>query len=314
MSNPTAVLEAIGNTPLIQLTRVVPRGAARVLVKLETANQTTSMKDRVARAMILAALADGRLSPGGTVVEYTGGSTGASLAFVCAVLGLRCSLVSSDAFSEEKLAAMRAFGAELTIVPSDNKKLNSALINAMIAQAAQLSQRPGHWFCNQLHNTDGRAGYVRMGEEAWEQSGGQVDAFVQCVGTAHSIHGTADGLRKHNRNVEVIAAEPAESAVLATGQSGSHRIEGIGIGYAPPTFCRDEVTAFDSATTAESNAMARRLAREEGVFAGTSTGLNVVVARRVAERLGAGHTVVTIAVDSGMRYLSTELYRHGNAP
>lgn len=314
MSNSTTALEAIGNTPLIQLTRVVPRGAARVLIKLETANQTTSMKDRVARAMVLAALADGRLRPGGTVVEYTGGSTGVSLAFVCAVLGLRCSLVSSDAFSEEKLAAMRAFGAELTIVPSDNKKLNAALINAMIARAAELSQRPDHWFCNQLHNADGRAGYVRMGEEVWEQSGGQVDAVVQCVGTAHSIHGVADGLRKHSRNVEVVAAEPAESAVLAGGQPGSHRIEGIGIGYVPPTFRRDEVTAFDSATTAESNAMARRLARDEGVFAGTSTGLNVVVARRVAERLGAGHTVVTIAVDSGMRYLSTELYRHGNAP
>jgi cysteine synthase A len=302
------VLDAIGNTPLVALRRVVPPGAARVVVKLESANQTGSMKDRVARAMIEAAAADGRLPPGGTVVEYTGGSTGASLALLCAALGYRAHFVSSDAFSEEKLRSIRAFGAELTIVPSESRRFDEALFRAMIARAEELGRRPGHWFCNQLRNADAPAGYHALGEELWRQSGGRVDAFVQTVGTSHSLHGTAEALRRHNPALHVVAVEPAESAVLAGGAPGSHRIEGIGTGFVPPLFRRHEVDAYDAVSSAEAMAMARRLAREEAIFGGTSSGANVVAAIRVARRLGAGATVGTLVVDSGLRYLSTELF------
>ena len=303
-----AVLDAIGNTPLVELRRVVPKGAARVVIKIEGANPTGSMKDRVARAMVNAAIADGRLTPGGTVVEYTGGSTGVSLALVCAALGYKCCLVSSDAFSDEKLNAMRAFGAELTLVRSDNKKLNAELFRAMIAKADEMSRQPGHWFCDQLKNADAAAGYHGLGDEMWTQSGGRIDGFVQAVGTAHSLHGTSAALRRHNASLHVVAVEPAESAVIAGKPPGSHRIEGIGTGFVPALFRRDQVSEMDAVSTDDANAMARRLAREEAVFAGTSTGANVIAAIRVAQKLGSGATVGTIAIDSGLRYLSTDVF------
>ena len=302
------VLDAVGHTPLVELRRVVPEGAARVVIKLESSNPTGSMKDRVARAMVRAAIADGRLEPGGTIVEYTGGTTGVSLALIAAALGYRAHFVSSDAFSDEKLRTMRAYGAELTEIASDGGQINKALIQAMMAKAKDLAARPGHWFCNQLDNADGEAGYHALGEEMWEQSGG-VDALVQSVGTAHSIHGTAHALRRRNPKLHVLAVEPAESPVLGGGAPGSHKIEGIGIGFAPPLWRRDEVDAIVGVSTDDANAMARRLAREEAIFAGTSTGANVVAAIELAKRLGVGKTVGTIAVDSGLRYLSTDAYR-----
>lgn len=302
------VLAAIGNTPLVQLRRVVPPGSARIVMKLESANPTGAMKDRVAKAMVEAALEDGRLAPGGTVVEYTGGTTGVSLAFVCAALGLKAHFVSSDAFSEEKLQTMRAFGAELTILPSQGKGITRELIKAMIAEAERLGKRPYHWLCDQLNNRDGEAGYFALGDELWAQSGGKVDAFVQSVGSAHSLHGTTAALRRHDPQVRVIAAEPAESAVLSGKKPGTHRIEGIGIGFVPPLWRPDWVDEILTATTAESLGMARRLAEEEGIFVGTSTGLNVIAALDVARRLGPQATVATIAIDSGLKYLSTELF------
>ena len=310
MSRPETpgVLAAIGNTPLVTLRRIVPPGSARVVLKLESANPTGGMKDRVALAMVTAAAADGRLPPGGTVVEYTGGTTGTSLAFVCAAAGYRAHFVSSDAFSEEKLRTMQAFGAELTLIPSDGKRITGDLIRAMIAKAQELARRPGHWLCDQINNRDGEAGYHPLGEELWTQSGGRVDAFVQSVGSAHSLNGTAAVLRKHNPRLHVVAAEPAESAVLAGGKAGAHRIEGIGIGFLPALWRREEVQEMFAATTEASNVMARRLAEEEGILAGTSTGLNVLAALRVAERLGPGATVATIAIDHGLKYLSTELF------
>jgi cysteine synthase A len=301
------VLDAIGNTPLVELRRVVPPGSARIVVKLESANPTGGMKDRVARAMV-------RQAAGGTVVEYTGGTTGVSLALICAAAGYRAHFVTSDAFSEEKRRTMRAYGAELTEIPSDKRKITRELIQAMIAKAEELSRRPGHWFCDQLNNRDGEAGYHALGEEMWTQSGGRVDALVQSVGTAHSIHGTAYALRRHNPRVRVAAAEPAESPVLSGKGPGAHQIEGIGIGFVPPLWRRDEVDEILTATTGEANAMARRLAREEGVFAGTSTGLNVIAALRIAARLGAGATVGTIVVDSGIRYLTTDVFRADGEP
>jgi cysteine synthase A len=298
------VLDAIGNTPLVELRRVVPEDAARIVIKLESSNPTGSMKDRVASAMVVAAIANGRLKPGGTVVEYTGGTTGISLALICAARGFSAHFVTSDAFSEEKRRTMRAYGAELTEIPSDHGKINKDLFTAMIAKAKEISEQPLHWYCDQLGNADGEAGYHALGREMWEQSGGRVDALVQSVGSAHSLHGTAHALKQHNPDLYVLAVEPEESQVLGGKAPGSHRIEGIGIGFVPPLWRRDEVDEIVGVSTHDANAMARRLAREEAIFAGTSTGANVIAAIELAKRLGAGKTVGTIAVDSGLRYLT----------
>jgi cysteine synthase A len=217
--------------------------------------------------------------------------------------------VFSDAFSDEKRYTMSAYGAEITDIPSDGKKITEHLIKAMIAKAGEISARPGHWWADQLNNHDGETGYHALGDELWQQSGARVDAFVQTVSTAHSIHGTARILKRYNSNIKVIAVEPDESAVLSGRPSGAHKIEGIGIGFIPPLWKRDEVNEIMTVTTEDAKAMARRLAREEAIFAGTSTGANLVAAVRVAERLGRGKTVATIIIDSGLRYLSTDLFR-----
>ncbi len=303
------ILESIGNTPLVELRKVVPPNCARVAVKLEWANPTGSMKDRMAKAVIEHAEADGRLPPGGTVVEYTSGTTGVSLAFACAAKGYRFHAVFSDAFSDEKRFTMQAFGAQVTDVRSDNKEITEKLIKEMIETSRVISQKPGHWWSDQLNNRDAITGYYPLGEEIWNQLDGKVDAFVQVVGTAHSIHGTSKSLRKHKPDVHVTAVEPAESAVLSGKPTGSHKIEGIGIGFIPPLWEPDQVDEILTVTTEEAKTMARRLAREEGLFAGTSSGANVVAAIRVAKKLGPQATVVTIMVDSGLRYLSTDLYR-----
>jgi len=304
-----AILDAIGHTPLVELRRVVPPGGARIVAKLESTNPTGSMKDRVARAMVDGAIASGKLPQGGTVVEYTAGTTGVSLALICAASGYRAHFVYSDAFSEEKRYTMRAYGAELTDVSSGGKGITERLIKGMIAKADEISRRPGHWYCDQLNNRDGEAGYHALGDELWEQADGRVDAFVQAVGTAHSIHGAAHALRNHNRRLHVVAVEPGESAVLSGKPSGSHHIEGIGIGFMPPLWRPAEVNEIIPVPTAEAKAMARRLAREEAIFAGTSTGANIVAALQVARRLSSGATVATIIIDSGLRYLSTDVFR-----
>jgi len=310
MTTISNVLDTIGNTPIVQLQRIVPRGSARVLAKLEWTNPTGSMKDRMAKAAIEGAEANGLLKPGGTAVEYTAGTTGVSLALVCAAKGYRLHIVSSDAFSEEKMRTMRAFGAEITLVPSDNKKITESLIKELIATAGRISAQPGHWWVDQLNNREAITGYYPLGEEIWIQTEGNVDAFVQAVATAHSIHGVTKALREYKPDLHVAAVEPAESAVLSGGPSGSHRIEGIGIGFIPPLWEPDEVDEILTVSTDEAKVMARRLAREEALFAGTSSGANVVAALRVAQRLGPGATVVTIIVDSGLRYLTTDLYNH----
>ncbi|TLM74580.1 PLP-dependent cysteine synthase family protein [Pseudarthrobacter sp. NamB4] len=302
------VLAGIGSTPLVELRKVVPQGSARVLAKLEFANPTGSMKDRMAVAAVKAAEARGDISPGDTVVEYTAGTTGISLALACAAKGYRLHVVFSDAFSDEKRRTMEALGATVEDVPSDRGRITETLIKAMIARAGELSAQPGHWACDQLNNRDAITGYLALGEEIWQQSNGRMDAFVQSVGTAHSIHGAARALRRHLPALRVVAVEPAESSVLSGGPTGSHRIEGIGIGFTPPLWEPEEVDAIELVSSEDAMAMGRRLAREEGIFAGTSSGGNVVAALRVAEQLGPDATVVTIMVDSGFRYLSTGLY------
>jgi len=303
------ILGAIGNTALIELKRLPGAGSARIVVKLESANPTGSMKDRVARAMVERAAIDGRLKPGDTVVEYTAGTTGISLAFVCAALGFKAHFVFSNAFSPEKRITMCAYGATITDVHSEGGQITEELIRALISTADALSLKPGHWYCDQLNNKDGESGYYALGEELWRQSGGRVDAFVQAVGTGHSIHGTADALRRHNPRLKVVAVEPGESPVLSGGKPGAHNIDGIGIGFVPPLWRRADVDEIVPVPTAQAKAMARRAAREEALFAGTSTGANLVAALEVARRLGPGATVATIAVDSGLRYLSTDMYR-----
>jgi cysteine synthase A len=302
------LLDLIGQTKMLPLRRLVPPGSARILIKLEYQNPTGSMKDRMALAMIEAAEADGRLQPGGSVVEYTGGSTGVSLAFVCAAKRIPLQIVTSEAFSKEKRDHMRALGAQLTLVPSPTGGTTKALTLEMIETARRLAAAPGSYWTNQLHNTDQLACYVQMADEILAQANGRVSAFVHSVGTAGSLRGISTRLRAHDAAVRIVAVEPAESAVLSGGLSGSHRIEGTGAGFVVPLWQDGLADEIQTISTEDAMAMARRLAREEGIFAGTSTGGNVAVALRVAERLGPDHTVVTIACDSGMKYLSTALY------
>ena len=303
------ILQNIGDTTLLELRNVVPPGHARVLVKLEGENPTGSMKDRMALAMVEAAEADGRLPSGGTVVEYTGGSTGVSLALVCAVKGYPLSIVTSDAFSREKRDHMRLLGADLTLVASVGGGMTKELTLDMIEAARRIAEKPGSYWTDQLNNTDQIACYVELGDEIWTQTGGRVDAFVHSVGTGASVRGVAMALRRHNQNVHVAAVEPTESAVLSGGESGAHKIEGIGAGFVVPLWDGSLVDDIHTVSTEEAMAMSRRLAREEALFPGTSTGGNVVAALRVAKRLGPEATVVTLMVDSGLKYLSTDQYK-----
>jgi cysteine synthase A len=305
------MLRAIGQTRLVRLRRMVPEGSAAIVVKLEFENPTGSMKDRLALAMVEAAEADGRLRPGGSVVEYTGGSTGVSLAFVCAVKGIPLAIVTSEDVSREKRDHMAALGARLTIVPSPTGGTTKAQTLEMIETARGLAAAPGCHWTDQLNNTAPLPMYERMADELWAQAEEHVDAFVHAVGTAGSLRGIASGLRARSNAVRIVAVEPRESAVLSGGQGGSHKIEGTGVGFVVPLWRDDVADEIETVSTEEAMATARRLAREEGIFAGTSTGGNVAAALRVAERLGTGRTVVTMAVDSGMKYLSTELYAQG---
>jgi len=259
--------------------------------------------------MIYRAEEDGRLPPGGTVVEYTGGSTGTSLGLICAAKGYKLKIVTSDAFSIEKRNHMKALGAELTLVPSEGGRTTEKLIRDMIEVAREISNEPNTYWTDQLNNYDHIAGYHSLGEEIWEQTEGQVDAFVQSVGTAASIRGVSEVLKEKKPSIKVFAVEPAESAVLSGGGTGAHNIEGIGIGFTPPLWDANNVDEVLCISTEAAKAMARRLASEEALFAGTSSGANVVAALSVAEKLGLGATVVTLMIDSGLKYLSTDLYR-----
>ncbi|MCM3878112.1 MAG: cysteine synthase family protein [Thermoanaerobaculia bacterium] len=303
------ILRAIGNTSMVRLCRVVPPDCADIFVKLEWENPTGSLKDRMAQAVISRAEEDGRLMPGDTVVEYTGGSTGTSLALVCGARGHPLKIVSSDAFSRDKLDHMAALGAELTLVPSEGGLTTRKLILDMIEAARVLSQEAHTYWTDQLHNQDSIAGYYSLGEEIWSQTKGEIDAFVHCVGTAASSRGVATVLKRYKPGVKIVVVEPAESSVLLGRQPGPHKIEGVGIGYTPPLWEPSLVDEILPVRTDDAQEMARRLTREEGLFAGTSSGANVVAAIRVAERLGKVARVVTLMADSGLKYLSTDVYR-----
>lgn len=304
----SGILDSIGGTPLVELRRVIPAGCSRVLIKLESHNPTGSMKDRMALAVVKGAVSSGRLAAGGMVVEYTGGSTGTSLAFVCAGMGYPVTLVTSDAFSREKRDHMRAFGATVIELPSEGGRTTKELIQRMIAKAAELSAEPNVFYADQFNNPDAAAGYAPLAEELWEQSGRKLDAFVQSVGTAQCITGMARVLRNLNPRIQIVAVEPSESPVLSGGRPGAHKIEGVGPGFVPPIWKPGLADEIIQVSTSEAMEMSRRLAREEALFAGTSSGANVVAAIRVAQRLGPGLTVGTIVCDSGLKYLSTDLY------
>ena len=303
------ILDEIGDTTLLALRNIVPENGCRILLKLESENPTGSMKDRMALAMVEAAEADGRLRVGGSVVEYTGGSTGVSLSLVCAVKGYPVHIVTSDAFAREKLDHMEFMGANLEIVPSDGGGMTEKLTRDMIEAAAVLARKPGSFWTDQLNNTDALAAYHRMAEEIWAQTDGKIDGFVQSVGTAGSIRGVGESLRRHNEQIQVVAVEPSESAVLSGGPTGAHKIDGIGAGFVVPLWRDDIADQFEQVSTAASVAMAIRLAREEGLFAGTSTGANVIAALRLGEQLGPEATIVTIMCDTGIKYLSTAMFQ-----
>lgn len=299
------ILQNIGNTSLLALHRVVPPNGARILLKLESENPTGSIKDRMALAMIEAAEADGRLTEGGSVVEYTGGSTGVSLSLVCAVKGYPLHIVTSDAFSQEKLDHMRILGARLQIVRSDSGGMTKKLTEDMIEAARVIAAETGAVWMDQMKNPAPLAAYHGMAEEIWLQTEGDIDGFVQSVGTAGSLRGNAEGLRRKNDQIRIVAVEPAESPVLSGGPPGSHKIDGIGAGYVVPLWQPGIADRIEGVSTAEATAMALRLAREEGLFAGASTGANVVAAFRLAKELGPKANIVTILCDTGMKYLKT---------
>jgi len=303
-----SVLQSIGRTPVVRLRRVVPKGAADILVKLEFFNPTGSYKDRMALAMIEGAEARGALAPGMRVVEFTGGSTGSSLAMVCAARGYRFVVLSSDAFAREKLLTMRAFGAELRMVPSDGGKVTPALFERFKTEIASLASEPGTFWTDQFHNEDAIAGYMGIGRELLEQTGGRIDAFCGAVGTGGMLRGVSRALRERAGGVRIVALEPSSSPALSQGRGGAHGVEGIGTGSVPPHMADrpyDEVRAVDES---EARAMAKRLAREEGLLVGTSSGLNIAAAVQLARESGPGRVVATVAVDTGLKYLAGDLF------
>jgi cysteine synthase len=298
------ILQCIGNTSLLALRNIVPENGSRILLKLEGENPTGSMKDRMALAMIEAAEADGRLTADGSVVEYTGGSTGVSLSLICAVKGYPLHIVTSDAFAREKLDHMKILGARLQVVLSASGHMTEKLTRDMIEAARIIAVRTGSFWTDQLNNKDQIAAYHKMAEEIWIQTDGQIDGFVQSVGTAASLRGTGEALRRHNQQIRIVAVEPSESPVLSGGPAGAHKIDGIGAGFVVPLWQEGIADEIEQVSTEEAAAMVIRLAREEGLFAGTSTGGNVIAALRLAEQLGPDATIVTVMCDTGMKYLS----------
>jgi cysteine synthase len=304
-----SMTEAVGATPVVQLSKVVPAGAGEVFVKLEWFSPTGSYKDRMALAMVTEAERRGDLRPGMRVVEYTGGSTGSSLAYVCAAKGYRLTVVTSDAYAEEKLQTIRALGADLVVVPSHGQGITPDLVGRIITRAREIAEGPDTYWTDQLDNTDALVGYRGVGHELIEQMDRPIDVFCAAVGTAGLAMGVSSALADHGSMTRIVIFEPASTPVISTGTAGTHHVEGVGIGFVPPLLDRaryDEVRTIDEA---QGRGMARRLATEEGLLAGTSSGMNAAGAVQLAQELGAGHTVVTVACDTGLKYLAGDLYR-----
>lgn len=303
-------MKAIGNTPLIKLEKLAGPGSADIYVKYEGANPTGSMKDRMALSMIEGAEKRGQLKPGGMVVDYTGGSTGSSLAMVCATKGYKARFVSSDAFAEEKLQTMRAFGAELEVFPSENRSITAKLIDSMVQRAKELSKEPNTFWTDQFNNVDNRNAYHKMAKEIVAVLGNVIDEFIMGVGTGGCFSGNAEHFKSTVPGIRCIAIEPFNVRALSGGDiSGKHKLEGIGSGFVP-SICRldlaDEIIAVKDEDAMKT---ARQLARVEGIFGGTTAGANVWAALQRAKIIGPGKRIVTVVPDSGLKYLNGELYR-----
>jgi cysteine synthase A len=304
------VLATIGSTPLVRLRRIVPASGAELWVKLEYTNPTGSMKDRMALSMIEGAERDGLIGPHTTIVEYTGGSTGPALALVCGAKGYRARIVIAECFSEERMQLMRALGAELELVPAveSRGRVTAQDIHNMVERAAELAREPGHYATDQFNNPYVVPGHREMlGREIWEQTAGRVTAFCHGVGTAGSLMGVAQALKERSPDVYVLGLEPAGSAAITGGEMGSFAMQGW-TGIVPPHWDPANVDGVETVTDEEALAMTVRLAREEGIFAGISSGANVAGAVRLAERLGPEAVIVTLAVDSGFKYMTGPPY------
>lgn len=306
----TNVRNPIGNTPLIKLENFSEPNCAEIYVKYEGGNPTGSMKDRMALSMIEGAETRGDLKPGGKVVEYTGGSTGSSLAMVCAIKGYKAHLVSSDAFSEEKLQTMRAFGATLELIPSNNREITAKLIDDMIARAKELSEEPNTFWTDQINNVDNRKAYHQMGKEIMDVLGNEIDEFIQGVGTAGSISGNAEYLKEKIPGIRFTAIEPYHVRFLSGGDtSGNHRLEGIGLGFIPSIYRADLIDDIMQVKDSDAYQTARELAIMEGIWGGITSGANVWAARQRARILGPGKKIVTIIIDTGLKYLQGDLFK-----
>jgi cysteine synthase A len=306
------ILEIIGNTPIVKLQKIVPRGCGEIYLKLEAYNPTGSKKDRMALAMIEGAEKRGNLKKGMTVVEYSGGSTGAGLAFVCSLKGYRFRLITADVFGKEKISLMNSLGADLEVIKSRDGKITKELINKMINRAKEISKEPNTFFTNQLDNEDVIKGFVPLGEEILDQINGSIDAVCDTVGTAGTLMGIAKAFKNANSNSKIIAVEPSSSPILSKGIKGSHNVEGVGLGFIPKIY--DSKLVYDVITIEESIARqtSRDLALKEGVFCGTSSGMNVAAAIQISQKLGPKSRVVAIACDTGLKYLSEGLFDKKN--
>ncbi len=306
------ILEIIGNTPIVKLQKIVPRGCGEIYLKLEAYNPTGSKKDRMALAMIEGAEKRGDLKKGMTVVEYSGGSTGAGLAFVCSLKGYRFRLITADVFGKEKISLMNSLGADLEVIKSRDGKITKELINKMINRAKEISKEPNTFFTNQLDNEDVIKGFVPLGEEILDQINGSIDAVCDTVGTAGTLMGIAKAFKNASSNSKIIAVEPSSSPILSEGIKGSHNVEGVGLGFIPKIY--DSKLVYDVITIEESIARqtSRDLALKEGVFCGTSSGMNVAAAIQISQKLGPKSRVVAIACDTGLKYLSEGLFDKKN--
>jgi cysteine synthase A len=306
------ILEIIGNTPIVKLRKIVPRGCGEIYLKLEAYNPTGSKKDRMALAMIEGAEKRGDLKKGMTVVEYSGGSTGAGLAFVCSLKGYRFRLITADVFGKEKISLMNSLGADLEVIKSRDGKITKELINKMINRAKEISKEPNTFFTNQLDNEDVIKGFVPLGEEILDQINGSIDAVCDTVGTAGTLMGIAKAFKNANSNSKIIAVEPSSSPILSEGIKGSHNVEGVGLGFIPKIY--DSKLVDDVITIEESIARqtSRDLALKEGIFCGTSSGMNVAAAIQISQKLGPKSRVVSIACDTGLKYLSEGLFDKKN--
>jgi cysteine synthase A len=300
------IIEIIGNTPIVKLQKIVEEGCGEIYVKLEAYNPTGSKKDRMALAMIEGAERRGLLKKGMTVVEYSGGSTGAGLAFVCTLKGYRFKLITADVFGKEKIGLMRSLGADVEIIKSENGKITKELINKMINRAKEISKEPNTFFTNQLDNKDVIEGFVPLGEEIIDQLGEDVDAICDTVGTAGTLMGIAKAFKENK--TKIIAVEPSSSPVLSEGIKGSHNVEGVGLGFIPAIYnpkLVDEVITIEESRARQTS---RDLALKEGIFCGTSSGMNVAAAIEISKKLGPKSKVVAIACDTGLKYLSEGLF------